>query len=100
MTATAGGGVLHPRQLRLDDIADLRAYERERDEFRTHVIALKKRRRVHLGDIITLSSKRWGVQVDARITEITEVYGADGETLELTLGYQESIKKILGRITA
>ena len=61
---------------------------------------LKYKTHYDLGDIITVSSKRWGVQVDARITEITEVYGADGETLELTLGYQESIKKILGRITA
>ena len=61
---------------------------------------LKYKTHYDLGDIITVSSKRWGVQVDARITEITEVYGADGETLELTLGYQESIKKILGRLTA
>ena len=60
---------------------------------------LKYKTHYDLGDIITVSSKRWGVQVDARITEITEVYGADGETLELTLGYQESIKKILGRLT-
>ena len=35
-----------PRKLVLDDIADLRAYERERDEFRARIIALKKRRRV------------------------------------------------------
>lgn len=60
---------------------------------------LKYKTHYDLGDIITVSSKRWGVQVDARITEITEVYGADGETLELTLGYQESIKKMLGRLT-
>lgn len=60
---------------------------------------LKYKTHYDLGDIITVSSKRWGVQVDARITEITEVYGADGEMLELTLGYQESIKKILGRLT-
>ena len=33
-------------KLTLDDIADLRAYERERDEFRAEVIALKKRRRI------------------------------------------------------
>ena len=37
-----------------DDLADLRAYEREREEFRRHVIALKKRRRVHVGTILTL----------------------------------------------
>ncbi|MFI5041218.1 MAG: DUF3501 family protein [Acidimicrobiales bacterium] len=35
------------------DIADLRAYERERQEFRDRIIALKKRRRVHLGPVVT-----------------------------------------------
>ena len=33
------------RKLTVDDIADLRAYERERQEFRKHIIGLKRRRR-------------------------------------------------------
>lgn len=41
-------------KLTLDDIADLRAYERERAEFRTSVIAVKKRRRIHVGPVVTL----------------------------------------------
>lgn len=41
-------------KLTLDDITDLRAYERERDEFRTRVIALKRLRRVAVGPIVTL----------------------------------------------
>jgi Protein of unknown function (DUF3501) len=41
-------------KLTLDDIADLRAYERERDAFRAKVIALKRLRRVAVGPIITL----------------------------------------------
>ncbi|MCU1357277.1 MAG: uncharacterized protein JWM89_2695 [Acidimicrobiales bacterium] len=41
-------------KLTLDDIADLRAYEREREEFRSAVIAVKKRRRIHVGPFITL----------------------------------------------
>ena len=41
-------------KLTLDDISDLRAYERERDEFRRDVIALKRRRRVALGEFVTL----------------------------------------------
>ena len=41
-------------KLTLDDIADLRAYERERDDFRRSIIALKRRRRVGLGDFVTL----------------------------------------------
>jgi hypothetical protein len=42
------------RKLTLADIADLRAYERTREEFRDHIIALKKRRRIHVGPHITL----------------------------------------------
>jgi hypothetical protein len=45
---------LNARALTLDDISDLRAYEREREEFRAHVIKLKKRRRVSVGPFVTL----------------------------------------------
>ena len=41
-------------QLTLDDIADVRAYERERDEFRQRVIAMKRLRRVSVGPVVTL----------------------------------------------
>jgi hypothetical protein len=40
-------------KLTLDDIADLRAYEREREAFRNHVIELKQKRRVAVGPIVT-----------------------------------------------
>ena len=43
------------RKLTLDDIADLRAYEREREAFRSKVIAMRKLRRVPLGGLITVS---------------------------------------------
>lgn len=42
------------RWLTLDDIADARAYEREREEFRSRIIDLKKRRRVSIGPVVTL----------------------------------------------
>ena len=42
------------RKLTPGDIVDLRAYERERDEFRARVIALKKPRRIPLGNLITI----------------------------------------------
>jgi hypothetical protein len=41
-------------KLTLDDIADLRAYEREREAFRSRIIDLKRRRRVSVGPVITL----------------------------------------------
>ncbi|MEZ5169448.1 MAG: DUF3501 family protein [Acidimicrobiia bacterium] len=43
------------QKLTVDEIVDQRAYERERDTFRRHVIELKKRRRIHLGTILTLT---------------------------------------------
>jgi len=41
-------------KLTLDDIADLREYERERDQFRSRIIDLKARRRVSVGPFVTL----------------------------------------------
>ncbi len=43
------------RPLTLDDISDLRAYEREREEFRRKIVALKKVRRVNVGPVVTLT---------------------------------------------
>jgi len=42
------------RRLTLDDIYDLRAYEHEREEIRARVIALKRRRRVAVGPIVSV----------------------------------------------
>ena len=57
--------------LTLDDIADQRAYEREREDFRRAVIATKKLRRVQVGPVITLTfenrmTMRFQVQEMAR----------------------------------
>lgn len=71
-------------KLTLDDIADLRAYERERDELRRHVIALKRRRRVPLGDVVTLlfenrQTVRFQVQEVARAERIISDAGIETE---------------------
>jgi hypothetical protein len=60
------------RKLTLDDIKDLREYERERDEFRRHIVEMKKRRRVQLGDLLTITfentdTMRFQIQEMARI---------------------------------
>jgi len=60
------------RKLTLDDIKDLREYERERAEFRRHIVAMKKRRRVQLGDLLTITfentdTMRFQIQEMARI---------------------------------
>lgn len=62
-------------KLTIDDITDLRAYERERDELRRSVIALKGRRRVGLGDIVTLlfenaETIRFQIQEMARVEKL------------------------------
>ena len=62
-------------KLTLDDIADLRAYEREREEFRGAVIDLKRRRRVPIGELITLlfentQTIRFQIQEMARVERL------------------------------
>src|SRR5689334_20794020 len=59
------------KKLTIDDIQDARAYERGRDEFRRHIIDMKRVRRVQLGPIMTLvfentDTMRWQVQEMAR----------------------------------
>jgi hypothetical protein len=43
------------RKLSLEDILDHRAYERVREASRANVIELKRRRRLHLGTVVTVS---------------------------------------------
>jgi hypothetical protein len=62
-------------KLTIEDINDLRAYEREREEFRARVIALKKLRRIHVGPIVTLvfenrDTIRFQIQEMARVERL------------------------------
>jgi hypothetical protein len=71
-------------KLTLSDIADLRAYERERQEFRNQVIALKKRRRVHVGPVVTLlfenrATIRFQIQEMARAEKLITDEAIQGE---------------------
>lgn len=43
-----------PRKLTIDDIADVRAYEREREAFKAKVILMKQRRRLALGPFVSV----------------------------------------------
>lgn len=63
------------RKLTLADISDLRAYERERAEFRRRIIELKKRRRVSIGPFITVvfenrDTIRFQIQEMARVERL------------------------------
>ena len=60
------------RKLTVDDIADMRAYERERDDFRRRIIELKRVRRVAIGPLMSIvfentDTMRWQVQEMARV---------------------------------
>ncbi len=66
---------MKPNWLTLDDIADVRAYEREREAFRARVIELKKIRRVSVGPVVTLvfenrDTIRFQIQEMARVERL------------------------------
>lgn len=72
------------RKLTLSDIADARAYERERDEFRTHIIELKRRRRVAVGTFVSFvfenrDTVRFQIQEMARVEKIATDAGIQTE---------------------
>lgn len=39
-----------------------------------------------LGDLVTITNKKWGVQLDTRIVQVTEIYEPDGFKLEIAFG--------------
>jgi hypothetical protein len=110
----------HPvRALGLDDITDLRAYERVRDDYRRRVIELKRRRRVALGPVLSLvfenqETVRFQIQEMARAEQITtddgirdelEVYNrllpGDGElsaTMFIELTSDDQLREWLPRL--
>ena len=63
------------RKLTNADIKDLREYERERDAFRSEIITMKKKRRIHIGDIVTMVFEnavmmRFQIQEMARVERL------------------------------
>jgi hypothetical protein len=71
--------------LTVEDIADARAYERERDDFRARIIALKKIRRVGVGPVVSLvfenrDTIRFQIQEMARAERL---YSDDAIQIEL-----------------
>lgn len=66
---------LTSRKLTLADIADIRAYERERVGFRQHIVDVKRRRRVSVGPHITFvfenrDTVRFQIQEMARVEKL------------------------------
>lgn len=107
------------RKLTNLDIKDLREYERERDAFRAEIIAMKKQRRIALGDIMTMvfentATMRFQIQEMARaermlrdeqIAHEVETYNdlipGDGElscTLFIEIDDEEALRYWLPRL--
>lgn len=87
-------------KLTLDDIADLRAYEREREEFRNRIIALKRLRRVSVGPVVTLvfenrETVRFQVQEMARAEKLIS-----DEQVQAELDVYNPLVPEPGRLTA
>ena len=49
-----------------------------------------------LGDRITCKEEKWGIQIDARITEVTETYQKGAEEIEATFG--DSLPTLVDKI--
>jgi hypothetical protein len=107
------------RKLTVADIKDLREYERERDAFRAEIITMKKKRRIPLGDLMTIvfenaATMRFQVQEMARAERMlrdeqiareletyNELIPADGElsgTLFIEITDKESLLYWLPRL--
>ena len=72
------------RALQLSDIADVRAYERTRDDYRRQIIELKKRRRVSAGPFVTVlfesrETIRFQIQEMARVEKLVSDEAIEGE---------------------
>ena len=108
------------RKLTNADIKDLREYERERDAFRAEIISMKKRRRIGLGDLMTIvfenaSTMRFQIQEMARaermlrdeqiaheIETYNELVPDDGEltaTLFIEITDTDALREWLPRLT-
>ena len=53
-----------------------------------------------LGDTVTARSKKWGITMDAQITELKEIYETDGNSIEVTFGTSvPSLRKYINHKT-
>lgn len=108
------------RKLTNADIKDMREYERERDAFRAEIISMKKKRRIALGDLMTIvfenaTTMRFQIQEMARaermlrdeqiaheIETYNELVPGDGEltaTLFIEITDTDALREWLPRLT-
>lgn len=64
---------------------EIRGYQKTNDTI-IGVGGLEYEKDFDLGDVVTLQNKEWGVSLDARITEVKEIYEPGGVKIEVTFG--------------
>jgi len=79
-------------QTKLAECADLQTFECSINPFGN----IRYKEDFDLGDIVTCASKKWGVTIDARITEVEEIYEQNGFSLNVTFG--NSVPTLIDKI--
>ena len=79
-------------QSKLAECANLQTFECKINPFSN----LRYKEDFDLGDIVTCTSKKWGVTINARITEVEEIYEQDGFSLNVTFG--NSVPTLIDKI--
>lgn len=90
----------HPRKLTLADILDVRAYERNRAEFRRQIIALKQRRRLNLGTFVSVVFENRDT-VRSQIQEMARVeHLSTDEDIQVEIDTYNSMIPVPGQLCA
>ena len=90
----------HSRKLTLDDILDVRAYERGREEFRRQIIALKQRRRLNLGTFVSVVFENRDT-VRSQIQEMARVeHLSTDEDIQVEIDTYNSMIPLPGQLCA
>ena len=88
------------RKLTVADIDDIRAYERIRETFRTEMIALRDRRRVSVGTMVSLvfenrQTIRFQIQEMARVEGITTDHIIERLLKTIPLPQEQAAAKVM-----
>jgi hypothetical protein len=82
--------------LRLDELRPVESFDAAVNPYG----GLRYKQDYDLGDVVTILSRRWGVSMRTRITEVEEIYDVQGMTLDVTFGHglltlSQKLKEVL-----
>ena len=88
------------RKMKLEDVKDLVAYEKVREEYRRRIIELKKRRRVELGDNVSLVFEN----TETALSQVQEMVRTerivDPQAIEFEIGVYNAMIPAPGSLSA